>query len=189
MSQRDPTEVLDIYARSLQIALHCVTAAKIRRPSLNATGHATLLCDRDEPIRLVRSADRRQIFFEFRQSIHVDDRVADSGQSNEVSIEIYEYKILDSRRQELFVFHWHPASRSEATWPHVHIGSVAINAAGGGMEAGFYEHFSRLHVPTGLLVIEQVVRFLITELQVTPLRDDWDVVLQPEEHGSGQIGG
>lgn len=98
-----------------------------------------------------------------------------------ILIEDYEYTVFDSRRRELFVFHWHPVSVSEAWWPHVHVGSVAVDAAAEGMEGGFYERFSRLHIPTGMLAIEQVVRFLITELQVTPLRADWEAVLQEGE--------
>lgn len=175
------TEALDSYARLVQAALHCVTAAKTNRPAVRAGATGTLLLGHDEPVSASRPADRRRAYIGLTQRFRVVE-VADAREHRfRVLIEDYEYKIFDSRRRELFVFHWHPESVSEATWPHVHVGSVAVDAAAEGMEVGFYERFSRLHIPTGMLAVEQVVRFLITELHVTPLRADWDVLLQEGE--------
>lgn len=140
-----------------------------------------LATDQNRLIRLIRQDNRRQTFFEFRQYFRVIATTIEQSLMYRVVIFEYEYKVLDSRQREVFAFHWHPASVSEATWPHVHVGSVVVDAAAEGMEGGFYERFSRLHVPTGMLAIEQVVRFLITELLVTPLRADWDAVLQEGE--------
>jgi hypothetical protein len=137
--------------------------------------------ERDEVIRLSRAGDRRQVFFGLTLQFRIAAPASDDESLYRFLIEDYEYKVLDSRRRELFVFHWHPASVSEATWPHVHVGSVAVDAAAEGMEAGFYERFSRLHIPTEMLAIEQVVRFLLTELDVSPLRADWAEVLHAGE--------
>jgi hypothetical protein len=42
-------------------------------------------------------------------------------------------------------------------------------------------HFGRLHVPTGWVTIEEVIRFLIQELHVTPLSQNWDAILRESE--------
>jgi hypothetical protein len=41
---------------------------------------------------------------------------------------------------------------------------------------------SRLHIPTGRVSFEQVVRFLVDDLEVVPQRHDWrDVIAESEE--------
>jgi hypothetical protein len=39
----------------------------------------------------------------------------------------------------------------------------------------------KLHLPTGRVSIEAVIRFLIEDLEVAPLRDDWRAVLDRHE--------
>ena len=40
---------------------------------------------------------------------------------------------------------------------------------------------SRLHIPTGWITIESVIRFLIADLGVAPLTEEWDEVLRESE--------
>jgi hypothetical protein len=40
---------------------------------------------------------------------------------------------------------------------------------------------TKLHIPTGWVTIESVMRFLFTELKVKPLRDDWEKILADSE--------
>ena len=40
---------------------------------------------------------------------------------------------------------------------------------------------NKIHLPSGWITVEEVVRFLITELRVKPLSDDWDGFLQKSE--------
>lgn len=41
--------------------------------------------------------------------------------------------------------------------------------------------FGRLHTPTGWITVEEVIRFLIQELGVTPLSGNWDEILRESE--------
>ena len=68
----------------------------------------------------------------------------------------------------LFAWHWHPDTRPD---PHLHIG----------VEHPDIEDLPRLHVPTGRVSFEEVIRFLISELDVVPLRDDWGETLAETE--------
>ncbi|HKG25629.1 MAG TPA: hypothetical protein VKB09_08260 [Thermomicrobiales bacterium] len=85
----------------------------------------------------------------------------------------YFYQIRDQREREVIAFHWHPGRRDQPAFPHLHIdgasGPVAI--------------VRKNHGPTGRVSLESVVRFLIAELQVRPLRHDWERVLEEGERG------
>jgi hypothetical protein len=83
----------------------------------------------------------------------------------------YYYQVGDDKGRELIAFHWHPGRRNQPEFPHLHIdgspGPVAV--------------VKKNHIPTGRVSLESVVRFLIAELDVRPLRDDWDSVLDEGE--------
>jgi hypothetical protein len=40
---------------------------------------------------------------------------------------------------------------------------------------------SKLHIPTGWVTVESVVRFLLTDLKVKPLRPNWEEILADSE--------
>lgn len=40
---------------------------------------------------------------------------------------------------------------------------------------------SKLHIPTGWVTVERVVRFLLTDLKVKPLRPSWEKILADSE--------
>lgn len=65
---------------------------------------------------------------------------------------------------ELLAYHWHPEVPSRYRDPHLHARLATL------------EDF-RPHLPTGLVLLEDVIAFLITELGARPLRDDWEIVL------------
>jgi hypothetical protein len=83
----------------------------------------------------------------------------------------YFYQIRDQRERELIAFHWHPGRRNQREYPHLHVDGVS----------GPVAIVRKNHVPTGRVSLESVVRFLITELDVRPLRDDWERVLDEGE--------
>jgi hypothetical protein len=83
-----------------------------------------------------------------------------------VSTEAYYYGIHDRQQTEILSYHWHP--KTERTFPHIHLhsGSSVIRALQG------------IHLPTGRVSLEQVLRLLIEEMKVKPLRADWAKVIQ-----------
>lgn len=46
--------------------------------------------------------------------------------------------------------------------------------------------FEDLHLPSGWITIEEVIRFLIQELEVTPESSDWDAILKESEQSFRQ---
>ena len=71
-----------------------------------------------------------------------------------------------SHGRELAGWHWHPGGSSPWRQPHLHV-------AGG--------RFGECHLPTGRVSLEEVLRLLLAELDVRPLRDDWPAVLDEVE--------
>lgn len=84
----------------------------------------------------------------------------------------YWYQVRQANGPDVLAYHWHPLShRGQVAFPHVHLGGSTspIDLAGG------------KHLPTGHVAVEAVVRFLLRELHVRPLRADWEAVLATNE--------
>jgi hypothetical protein len=95
-----------------------------------------------------------------------------------VSTTEYIYEVADERDDPIATFHWHPVVAQEGDeirWPHVH--------AYGAREA---LTLHKLHLPTGRVSIEAVVRFLIEDLDIIPRRPDWDRILERHEQAFRQ---
>jgi len=83
-----------------------------------------------------------------------------------VATRAYRYELSDSQGRELAGWHWHPSGSSPWRQPHLHL-------RGG--------RFGECHLPTGRVSLEAVLRLLLAELDVRPLRDDWLAVLDEAE--------
>jgi hypothetical protein len=85
----------------------------------------------------------------------------------------YVYEVGDERGEPIAAWHWHPGTRrpeDAVQWSHLH--------AYGSRET---LTLHRLHLPTGRVSIEAVVRFLIEDFDVIPRRDDWSAIRDRHE--------
>lgn len=80
----------------------------------------------------------------------------------------YAYAFANARLEEILAYHWHPDQRSHVKHPHIHLGA--------GAQVGF-DALSNAHIPSGWIALPDVIRMAITELKVTPRRDDREVIL------------
>lgn len=78
----------------------------------------------------------------------------------------YAYEISYPHGPMVLAYHWHPAGRRHGTTPHLHLG-VRLDSIDP----------SKVHLPTGVVPLQDVLRFAIADLEVEPLRDDWRAVL------------
>lgn len=95
----------------------------------------------------------------------------------------YQYRVLDISGQELVIYDWHPIGVSPVTTPHLHVpaaASVVLSQRAGTPRADARTHLGSLHLPTGPISLADVVRMLITEFRVDPIRSDWERVLQAQ---------
>jgi hypothetical protein len=85
----------------------------------------------------------------------------------------YWYHVVSDAKDEVLLFHWHPDRNSTEQAPHLHLGTSQLTR-----EAVVTR---RTHVPTGRVSLESVIRLLITDFGVVPLRSDWDQLLDANE--------
>ncbi len=81
--------------------------------------------------------------------------------------------LSDGDDRRLLAYHWHPESKSEVTWPHLHIYGKTQPI----------DH-RRMHLSTGRISLESVLRLAMDEFGVEPLRDRrnvWRRVLDETE--------
>jgi hypothetical protein len=77
----------------------------------------------------------------------------------------YLYTLFDANGREVLGYHWQPEEK--VAHPHLHVGP--------GAEA---RRLSRkVHLPTGRIALEALLRCAIEDLGVDRERDDWDKVL------------
>jgi hypothetical protein len=84
----------------------------------------------------------------------------------------YSYHLLEDRSPDSrWIVRWeyksHRRRRNQYPRNHVHIDTV-VQTPAGPMD------LDKLHLPTGWVTIEEVIRFLIAEMGVPPKIDDWD---------------
>lgn len=88
----------------------------------------------------------------------------------------YESRLLDREEREILAFHWHPVGLSHVTDPHLHLASRLIPLDMGRDQDPLA--LAGIHIPTGFVTLEDVVRLLITEIGIRPRRTDWGDLLR-----------
>lgn len=87
----------------------------------------------------------------------------------EVRTTAYFYAIGEQQGGELLAYHWHPQGRGTVVRPHLHVKADARGAFG---------WLGKVHLPTGLIRLAEIVLLAIEDLEVAPIRDDWRAVME-----------
>jgi len=87
-----------------------------------------------------------------------------------VSTKAYYYAIQNDKGEEILSYHWHPNVPPRYAHMHLSQGSKVI----GGLR--------KAHFPTRRICLEEVLRFLVEELKVTPLKSNWDKILRDTQN-------
>jgi hypothetical protein len=127
-----------------------------------------VLLNEGRATRLRSSVD---LWMSVQQVIAIEQSVGDRAWTGQLVSYAYTFGVRDDR--EVLAFHWHAEGASLVTHPHVHIGSIMIAANASVRPSDFH----RAHIPTGTVLFEDIARFAVAELDVEPLRADWESVL------------
>jgi hypothetical protein len=123
--------------------------------------------DVSEPLRLKRQ-DGKVLFIDIGQE--VEDPIPTNSPT--VTTKYYLYSILDAERKDLIGFHYHPELDDDPVlYPHIHVYADAD-------ERYSFFNLHKRHIPSGRVPLEDVIEWLIVELDVKPLREDWQSVLK-----------
>lgn len=166
MAGTTPGEAVEAFIRPVRRSLLCVTDQVIVHRGgyhVGALGLAGL--GNPEPIRL-RDTD---LGLSVALHYHIVEAEGERGPIK-VSTSGYYYTVHDQDGRDILAFHWHP--QVGVTYPHLHIGA--------GAQAGRPE-FEHAHIPTGRVALEAVLRLLIRDFGVRPLRPEWDRELAEAE--------
>jgi hypothetical protein len=144
---KNPRDTREAFLAPLRRSLSCITTAQIFVAGKNV-GEVEALTLSEDPLRL-NSARIGPVQFVLGHQF----RVVQDTEGWHVSTSAYQYYLLDNNDRELIGWHWHPGTVAH---PHMHV------------EVGAIDH--RVHVPTGRVSIESVLRMLLTDLEVTPTR-------------------
>jgi hypothetical protein len=148
--------------------VQCITGDVLRatgfRPDVPSL---SIVLARGEAARL--TGGHLPLGFRMRQYYRlIEDREAPARRRWRVVVIDYAY--VFARRdtdQELLVFHWHPHVADKA-FPHVHLETGL----------GLHRDLVGIHVPTGEMALEDVIRFAIEELRVRPRVAGWAAILE-----------
>lgn len=156
MAGRTPAEAVNNFLAPLQQALSCVTrevlsvgggyyASPVDNPQ-----HKHVLMFHNNPA--VLGQDRR-FALKLLQHYRVVEYEGARGPWK-VSIVAYYYtlEIVVPISQEVLGYHWHPQSRSDVTYPHLHLyqGTGALQ-----------HNLSKAHLPTARIAVEDILRLAI----------------------------
>ena len=162
---RNPREARDRYLRFLQGPLSCISpGVLIPTPRYRGNRDELALTHNPDLLPLKQRAGGH-IYFSAGQYFQFipDDRFEGEWK---VRTDGYAYRVTltDDPSSELISWHWHPDSR-----PGTHLHVIAAHAQYGAID--------KMHIPTGRVALEEVVLFLIEDLDVEPRREDWRDVL------------
>lgn len=91
-----------------------------------------------------------------------------------VRVSGYFFHVTEYQHREILAYHWHPDGVSPVTTPHLHLSSRLPDIA---VSEGVEISLSAVHLPTGEVSAQDIVRLLITEFGVEPRRSDWRTIV------------
>ena len=125
------------------------------------------LVSSEDPLRLHRKGENKDLFLTATQLFKIIPDVRFPGEYKARTL-AYIYSVRtdsdDAENAELIAWHWHPLTTPDRVEPHMHVQAVPPLGL-------------KLHTPSGRVSFEQVVRFLVDDLQVEPSRDDWRTII------------
>lgn len=149
----------------LSLAASCVTRDVLVASGSDVDKLESLAINRGSPSRL----RGRRLYLTVKMLYRVTEADGERGPWK-VSTAAYFYALHDERQREIIAFHWHPETENQKE-PHLHVYPAS----------NIMTLLAKVHLPTGRITLEQFLRFLIIELDVKPLRNDWERVLAGTE--------
>jgi hypothetical protein len=176
MNSSRPEEALASLREQVCSVVQCVTTQPVvmfRSQSDAAIGRIGF-APVERPASLRTHSRRRSLFMLLEVNVQA---VAADGTPKEFNAipRGYAYEILDRDGHEIIAYHWHPLGLSTVKYPHEHLSNQVRP-----IELGRNQEplpLADLHIATGLVPLAHIVRMLIEEFEVEPLREDWNMVL------------
>lgn len=158
MAGNTPYQAVKNFLAPLQLAISCVSHAVIRHGGkeydVNSGPYAILVGGK---CKLKRDP---ALTLDIRMQYKIVEAPGERG-PYKVTITAYMYIVDDHRGREVFSYHWQPDG-PQVKHPHLHVEHPAFKMA---------------HFPTGRISLEDIVRLLVSDFGVRPLKSDWNEIL------------
>jgi hypothetical protein len=177
LSGRTPQQAVRNFLAPLKAVVGCVTDEGFVARGPRVAGEQQTAHFQDG-FAVVGRRNGQALSLELYHRYIVREAEGDRGPWTASTVE-YVYELSDQGGDPIATWHWHPSttrSEDEAHWPHIHAYGARDPLT-----------LHKLHLPTGRVSIEAVVRFLINDLDVIPRRDDWSDILNRHEERFRQL--
>jgi len=173
---RNPNAAFQQFIDPLRSALNCVTQERLTASRQHTyevgTIYSVLLNDLN-PVRLRTAAGILPVYMSVGQQVRIikTEEPADPRGPYKIQIVEYFYDLRSDDHTELLTFHWTPEAEGDGvvTFPHLHAGSAII-----AQDAPIRPRdFHKIHIPTGRVSVEAIIRLAITEFGAIPLKRNW----------------
>ena len=165
-------ELYEAFRQPLQAAISCFTRATLLSPPPFTANQVFPLRLSQEPTALGR---RPAFFLRFVHAYQLAQRAGEW----EVQTTAYSYWLLDNHQNELVVYQWATAGVSKVVTPHLHIRALAKFTETGPTEEPplttskeAIDLLVRAHLPTGHILLSEILRMAVDDLGVEPLEAD-----------------
>lgn len=171
MRGKSASIVLDAYLAGIRQALACVTAAHVRGQQFAGVDVShTLIVNGGNPVKLESRSG--PLFFRVRQSYAFREHKGSGAERWQLTTLEYTYTLFDASDGNQFnpdlnprIMAWHFHADEMGRSPtHLHVYEAITDR-----DNAFYES----HMPTGRVSLEDVLTYLVIDLAVPPLREDW----------------
>lgn len=133
-----------------------------------------------EPVPLRTRADTPEIGVSIGQAVRCIQTGSPRRQDRYAIIVVeYFYALMTTEGHEILAFHWTPdtSDPNQRIFPHLHVGAINLDANSSIRPGTFH----KMHIPTSHVTVESIIRLAITELDIRPLKPDWEQVLSRTE--------
>jgi hypothetical protein len=166
---KSPAAARKRYVRFFQLSLSCLTKAIwVFGPGpASQPDDVVALVASDAPIHLRCSNGLGDLFLTPTQLFKIIPDTRFSGEYKARTLAyIYSVQVdsKDAENAELIAWHWHPLTTPDRVEPHMHVQATPPLGL-------------KVHMPSGRVSFEQVVRFLVDDLHIEPRRKDWRTVI------------
>lgn len=159
---RAAAEAVEHYRGRTVWLLSCVTSAHATVSGYHAADHPRRL--------LLADGDTVRLHVEPRLTLHVTEEYQVSQDCAGWRVNVLGYLCgIEYEGRELVAYHWHSHGASPITTPHMHL-SADVKVGD--------RWLGKIHLPTGIVGLEQVLALAIAELGVEPLREDWERLIE-----------
>lgn len=172
---RTQHKALNDYKTDLNSVLQCLAETEAYVRPIESNRFILGLATRDQDVNRLKAApliklntgDKPDLFLEFEQHVEV---VKLAVNQFTISTKLTICELWKDESTEFLGWHYHPELNEDPiVFPHLHFFCATQSA----VKNDWFKIVHGRHIPTGRVSIEEIAYFLITELGITPTRDDW----------------